>query len=186
MYIRLQLFFMTVAYLFFIAPLTPPVSYADAASWETLNEYKLEDTAKAVLTIDGKLQGKELVKFDLIKLTQLPSESFNVTHPLTKEVDRYAGISLKDILSNLGISSEATYILVRASNNYKSAVRIKDINRFEYLLSYKKNNKFYDELPANQNKGPLAIVINFDKHPELDYDIYKHQLVWFVEKITVK
>ncbi|WP_163339411.1 molybdopterin-dependent oxidoreductase [Desulfopila sp. IMCC35008] len=148
--------------------------------------HKFEGTAKPVLTVGGKVQGNKPIKFDLNDLIQLPSETISIHHSVTGQRNQYTGILLDDFLNHLGIAPDSSYLIIRASNNYKSVVKINDINRFEYLLSYKKNGKFYNQLPSEEDRGPLAIIINFDKHPGLDFDIYKHQLVWFVENITIE
>ena len=183
---RLHLFVSVIICLFFSNAFIAVANAAHPASWELLKTIHPDSSAETVLTIEGKLKENKLIKFDLNSLLQLPAATFEVSHPVNGQKDQYTGILLNDFLNHLGVAPESEYLIIRASNDYKVAVKINDINRYEYLLSYKKNGKFYDQLPADQNKGPLVIAINFDKHPQLDYDIYKHQLVWFVESITIK
>lgn len=183
---RLCPFMPVVSCLVFVILCISVADRAKAATWDSLQSYTLEDSADPVLTVEGKLLGNTTKKFSLNILTQLPAATSSVRHPVTGQRNQYTGIPLDAFLRHLGIAPEATYIIVRASNNYKSVVKLSDISRYDYLLSYKKNGQFYDQLPADEDRGPLAIVINFDKHPELDFDIYKHQQVWFVESMTVK
>lgn len=183
---KLHLFVSAITCLFLSTLLILASNAADLASWDSLKTIRSDGSAETVLTIDGKLKENELVKFDLNNLLQLPAVTFGVSHPNNGQKSQYTGILLDDFLNHLGLNPEAEYLIVKASNDYKVAIKISDINQYEYLLSYKKDGKFYDQLPADQNRGPLVIAINFDKDPELDYDIYKHQLVWFVENITIK
>lgn len=181
-----HLFVLALTCLFLSTQVIPASNAADPISWDVLKTVRSDDSVEAVLIVDGKLKENNLIKFDMDSLLQLPAVTFGVSHPRSGNKNQYTGILLDEFLDNLGLASEAEYVIIKASNDYKAAVKIEDINRYEYLLSYKKNGKLYEQLPADQNRGPLAIVINFDKHSKLDYDIYKHQLVWFVESITVK
>lgn len=162
------------------------VNADQTSNWRLLRTHSSEKDSEVDLTINGKLEGDAVRTFSLKTILQLPAVTFEVTHPVSGKKNTYTGVSLSELLTHLGVSSDAEYVVIEAANNYKAAVKINDIQRYDYLLSYKKNEKLYDELPPEQNRGPLAIAINFDKHPELEYDIYKHQLVWFVESLTVK
>ncbi len=173
-------------YCLFIAPLLATPLYAASNDWATVTPVQPGSATDPVLLIEGKLKEDKQVQFDLQQLLQFPSTSFVVTHPTSGEKKKYTGIHLNDFLNHIGIAADAKFLVIRASNDYKAAIRMSDIRQYDYLLSYKQNETLYDQLPPEQNRGPLAIAINFDKHPMLDYDIYKHQLVWFVEKITVK
>jgi hypothetical protein len=112
--------------------------------------------------------------------------SFDVRDAWKGVQSTYTGTSLHDLLQFLEVEDSASILDVIASNGYKVSIRIEDVNRYEYILSYKLNNRLYQDYEEDRNRGPLAIAINFEKYPELDYEIYKHQLVWYVKTILVR
>jgi hypothetical protein len=144
------------------------------------------DPDKIELTVKGKINKRNPVHFDLKTFLQLKTSSFITKDHWTGEPTEFTGISFIGLLELLGLESTASYVDVIASNDYKVSIKISDLKNYDYLLAYKLNNKLYSEHDPKDDKGPIAIAINFDKHPELDWEIYKHQLVWFVETIIVQ
>ncbi len=142
--------------------------------------------SKTLLTIKGKLKSGTTMEFNLDELMRLPQTEFKVTSRRTHKQDVYQGVSLIDLLDSTTIANTVSVVEVIAENDYRALIKIEDIKRYEYLLAYKKNGLFYWDLELSENKGPLAIAINFDKYPQMDWEIYKHQLVWFVKEIIVK
>lgn len=138
-----------------------------------------------VLTIEGKIAHSP-VQFTLERLMQLPSQSIVRTNHWTKEKEAFTGVLLKDLLESTGIDSSRKMVEVVAHDDYKVAIRIQDIYNYDYLLTYKKNNKLYSELPVKENNGPLAIMIDFDRFKELEFEIYKYHMVWFVKAVVVE
>lgn len=138
-----------------------------------------------MLKIEGELpQGA--ARFNLGEIMQLPATTFEKKNRWTKKANSYTGVLLKDLFVSLGLDPRDGLVEVTAGDDYKAVIRMGDIYAYDYLLCYRKNDKLYSELPVKENRGPLTIVINFDKHKELDFEIYKHHQVWFVEKILVK
>ena len=148
---KLRLLGTIILCLFLSSTLSSATDAANTASWELLKTINPDSSAETVLTIEGKLKEKKLIKFDLNSLLQLPAATFRVSHPINGQKNQYTGILLDDFLDHLGVAPEAEYLIVRASNDYKVAIKINDISRYDYLLSYKKNGFFYDQLPAEQN-----------------------------------
>ena len=142
------------------------------------------DTAH--LTVEGSLSGKSQVFLSLNTLMAFPQVSFTLVNTWSGKEETFTGTSLIQLLNTLGMKKEATIVEVVAANDYRVLIRRNDIEKIEYILSYKVNHTLYADLPPKQNKGPLAIAINFAKHKEIDREIYKHQLVWFVKKIIIK
>ena len=144
------------------------------------------DPDKIELTVKGKINKLNPAYFDLKTFMQLKARSFNTKNHWTGESNKFTGVSFIGLLELLGLESTASYVDVIASNDYRISIKISDLKKYDYLLAYKLNNKLYSEHDPKDDKGPIAIAINFEKHPELDWEIYKHQLVWFVETIIVK
>jgi len=141
---------------------------------------------KTVLIISGKLKSGTKMELNLNDLLGLPQTSFSVTSRRTDKQDTYQGVGLRDLLAYVTEDTANMTVNVVAANDYKALISIEDIQRYEYLLSYKKNGLFYEDLELSENKGPLAIAINFDNHPQMEWEIYKHQLVWFVKEIIIQ
>jgi len=141
---------------------------------------------KIDLTVKGKINKLNPAYFDLSSLMVLKPHSFKHKSHWTGKVKEYTGVSFIRLLEVLGLDESATYVEVVASNNYKISIKISDLKKYDYLLAYKLDNKLYSAHDPKDDKGPVSIAINFDKHPELDWEIYKHQLVWFVEAIYVR
>ncbi len=145
-----------------------------------------ENTNTVVLTVQGVFASGKTMEFTLSDLMQLPQTEFTVTSRRTKEQDLYQGVALHDLLKHVAPKSEVTAVEVVANNDYRAYIKFEDILRYDYLLSYKKNGLLYWEHELAENKGPLAIAIDFDKNPQMDWEVYKHQLVWFVKEMNIK
>jgi hypothetical protein len=174
--------------------LSPPAFCADHSSvmptsGETISIIELARDlvpARAVLTVRGKITRLNPAHLDLDIIKAMKPFSFETANHWTGEKEKFTGILLIDLLACLGLAESATQVDVIATNDYRVTIKISDLQRYEYLLSYARNGKDYAELMPSENKGPLAIAIDFNKHSQLDRDIYKHHLVWFVETIIVK
>ncbi len=140
----------------------------------------------ATLVVKGKITRANPAFFDMETLMKFKPKSFETTNHWTGEKEKYTGIGFMDFLNFLEPDKSATIIDVIAINDYKASIRIDDLKQFEYLLSYKLNDRLYADHESKKNKGPIAIAINFDKHNNLDREVYKHQLVWFVKTIIVR
>lgn len=149
-------------------------------------ELPIDMAEKTILIISGKLKSGTKMEFNLNDLMGLPQTSFSVTSRRTNKQDTYRGVGLRDLLDHVTDDTDNTTVKVVADNDYNALISIEDIQRYEYLLSYKKNGLFYWDLELSENKGPLAIAINFDNYPQMEWEIYKHQLVWFVKEIIIQ
>ncbi len=173
---------------FIINPLTASdLNSQDDQLLETIiAKSKTIEPDRIELTVKGRINRLKTVYFDLDTLMQLKPHSFKYKSHWTGKIKEYTGVSFISLLELLGLDKSASSVEVIASNNYKILIKISDLKRYDYLLAYKLNNKLYSDHDPKDNKGPISIAINFDKHSELDWEIYKHQLVWFVETIIVK
>lgn len=147
---------------------------------------KTIESDKVDLQIKGKINRLNPAYFDLDTLMMLNPHSFEHKSHWTGKNKKYTGVSFIRLLELLGLDESATYAEVIASNNYKISIKISDLKKYDYLLAYKLDDKLYADHDPKDDKGPISVAINFDKHSELDWEIYKHQLVWFVETILVK
>lgn len=165
-------------YAFFILGLIPNTGFSEKTT--------RADQPEVLLHVKGNIEGGVGLQLTMEDLLKLPQASFSVTSRKNGTKDIYAGVNLKSLLEYLKVGKGAMALEVIAENDYKAFIRIEDIGRYDYLLSYKKNGLYYHELEPGQNKGPLAIAIDFDGAPQLNWEVYKHQLVWFVREIIVQ
>jgi len=141
---------------------------------------------KVELTVKGKINKLSPARFDLDTLMKLKSAYFETTNHWTGQKEKFTGVSFISLLQFLGLDASASNVEVIATNSYRITIKISDLKKYDYLLSYKLNDKLYSEHDPKNDKGPIAVAINFDRHPELNREVYKHHLVWFVETIIVQ
>jgi len=138
-----------------------------------------------ILKVEGKIQRANPALFDLETIKKFPSVSFKTFDPWDKKKRIYEGIKIVDLLNYLKIEGSATRIEVIAKNDYKAVISIKDLGKFNHILSYKMDGQFYNNLSDKENKGPLAVAIDFDSQA-INVDIYKQQMVWWISRIIIK
>ncbi len=137
-------------------------------------------------TVKGKIGKTKIASFDLKTLERFPKMSFTTWDPWDAMKREYEGVLLSDILRFLKIDSSATRIEIYARNDYKTIIGVEDLPRVGYLLAYKMDGKYFKEWEGKSNKGPIAIAIDFDSHKDIDINIYKENLVWWVDIVNVE
>ena len=144
------------------------------------------DEKETVLTVTGKIGKTSIARFDLETLELFPKKSFVTYDPWDNQEREYEGLLLSDLLRFLEIAPSATRIEVHARNDYKAVIGVKDVDEIGYLLAYKMDGKYFHELDGKNNKGPLCVAIDFNTHKDIDIEVYKQNLVWWVNIITIK
>ncbi len=137
--------------------------------------------------VEGNISRPESVYLDVETITAFPEISFTA-HDLWDNRDRkYTGASLIQLLDAVGMDESATAVEVFAENDYHVPIRISDLRTYEYILCYRIDDVLLDGATESlQNKGSLVIAINFHKHPDMDVDVYKNQLVWQVTRMIIQ
>jgi hypothetical protein len=138
------------------------------------------------LVVSGKLRGGAPVAFTMAQLAALPAAGFTGLDPWDGKRHAFAGVLLADVLALAGIDAAAVRINVIAKNKYEIPVRRADYEKAGYLLAWSIDGRPFGDNKATSNRGPLAIAIDFGAHPELDPEIYKHQLVWQTVEIVAE
>ena len=139
-----------------------------------------------VLVVEGKIGKGKKSQFDLKTIEKFPKVSFKTWDPWDKQERRYEGARLVDVLRFLEIDSSAKQVVVHASNDYQAVLPVEDLDRIGYILAYRMDGKYFSELGDKNNKGPLAIAIDFDSNKSIDIEIYKQNLVWWIDVIRVR
>jgi hypothetical protein len=140
----------------------------------------------AALAIRGDLAGGEAVLLDMATIRSFPAHSFTCVDGWDGKTHKYTGALLSDVLAGAGIAASSTRITVNARNKYSIPIRRSDYERLGYLLAWEIDGRLFGEDKATKNRGDLSIAIDFASHPELDLQVYKHQLVWQVSGIVAE
>ncbi len=140
----------------------------------------------ADLVIHGRLEGGAPVLLDLATILAFPAQTFTCVDAWDGKEHKFTGALLSDILARAGIDKSSARITVAARNKYSIPIRRVDYEKFRYILAWKIDDHFFADDPATKNRGRLSIAIDFSKNPELDPEVYKHQLVWQACDILVE
>lgn len=140
---------------------------------------------EADLNIKGNLKNNKELLFDLKTIMSFHPLTFTTYDPWEDKKTNYTGTLLKDLLAFCDINETARHIQVIAENDYEIPIKLVDINKYEYILAYKINGELLKEKKELSKKGSFVIAINFDKHEEIEMQVYKNQLVWQVKYIVV-
>lgn len=140
----------------------------------------------ADLTIKGLVKAANPAYLNLETIMDMPQRTFTTYDPWDKKTQQYTGVEIYDLLKYLGLEKSATYIEIIAANDYRIPIKVEDLEKYDYILSYKVNGTLYSEVEAYKKKGSLAVAINFDGNKNMEIEVYKHQLVWQVIMIIVK
>ena len=139
----------------------------------------------ADLIIEGMID-PETVYLDLETITSFPKTSFTSYDPWDKKEYTYTGVSIIEMLEYLNVSPSAVKIEVQAENDYMAPIGVEDLKRYEYILAYELDGALLGTEESLTKKGKLMVAINFEKHHDIDVEVYKNQLVWQVNHIFVE
>lgn len=140
-------------------------------------------TGKVILTISGKIGEKNAgntAAFDLAMLEKLPQQTFTSKTPWDKQPVKFTGPLLRDVLA--AAKANGTTLNAMALNDYKTAIPMGDVKRFDMVLAYKMDG----ELIPVRTKGPLFIIYPFDSKPELQSTKYYERAAWQLKSIDIE
>jgi hypothetical protein len=139
-----------------------------------------------VLIVEGKIGNGIKAQFDMETIEKFPKVSFKTWDPWDSQERRYEGARLVDVLRFLKMESSAKQVVVHASNDYQAVLSVEDLDRIGYILAYRMDGKYFSELGDKNNKGPLAIAVDFNSNKSIEIEIYKQNLVWWIDVIRVR
>ena len=138
-----------------------------------------------VLTISGKIENGSPVFLDMATIRRIPAVTFSTYDPWDHRERSYKGPLIMAILELARVDASASRIEVVASNDYRIPIRISDLKRIGHIMSYEMDGLSYEKHTKPTNKGPLAVAIHFEKN-DIEVEIYKHHLAWWVTDIIVE
>jgi hypothetical protein len=135
-----------------------------------------------VLSVGGRIartnQGPRAV-FDMPMLEALAQQSITTKTPWYKDVRKFTGPLLRDVLALVGASGAS--LRLTALNDYRIDVPFDDARRFDIVLA-----RAIDDRPITvRERGPLFVIYPFDSDPALRNALYYSRSVWQLKSIDV-
>ena len=140
----------------------------------------------ADLTLKGKIGDGSPVPLDLATVMSFPSHSFTSVDPWDGKEHTFTGVLLQDLLSRFNLDASSTRITITARNKYTIPIRRGDYEKYGYLLAWRMDGHLFGDDKATKNRSSFIIAIDFTRHPELEPQLYKHQIVWQVNGIIAE
>ena len=139
------------------------------------------------VALEVALPGREPVRLDLDTVMAFPSVTFTSADPWdAARSHEWKGVLLLPLLRRLGMERDAKAVEVTAANGYSVVIRTEDLERRRHILAYRMDGRLMGEEAAVHKRGQLQIAIDFDGQPDLDANVYKHQLVWQVRTVRAR
>lgn len=139
-------------------------------------------TEAPILTVSGKIAKSNrdgVAEFDLPMLKTLELVEFTTKTPWFDNPVKFSGVRLRDVLAM--VEANGTKIEAVALGDYKSIIPIEDINNYDVIMAFKRDDKYM----SVRDKGPLFIVYPFDSTQELHHQQFYSRSVWQLEKLVV-
>lgn len=138
-----------------------------------------------ILSISGKIaktnSANGAYTFKLDELQKLPSTTVNTKTPWSGTAS-YKGTLVRDLLSFVGASKDAKFVLVNSLDNYRVTIPIEDFSKWRVILAYSKNGK---DIPVS-DKGPLWLIYPISESPDADSNATASKMVWALTTLKVK
>ena len=135
----------------------------------------LEISGRLSRTTDGKI-----ARFDREALQRLPRTLFETTTPWTTGLQRFAGVSLRDLMEAVG--AQGSELSAVAINDYRVAIPLQEAIRDGALVAFEANG---EPLPV-RNRGPLWIVFAYDQSPRLRGEQILSRSIWQLKLLEVR
>lgn len=112
-------------------------------------------------------------------LLSLPQQTFKTHHTWSKEADEFSGPLLQDVLNQ--VCPKASKLKLKAINDYQVDLDFDKIKQYEPVLALSMNG----ERLTIRNKGPIWIMIPFDKYTSVPERSLDEALVWQLSHIKI-
>lgn len=136
-----------------------------------------------VLSVTGNIAATnsgDAATFDEAMLRALGETSFETTTIWTEGVQTFTGVSLKDLLDQLGVT-EGT-LEAKALNDYAVEIPVSDAVDGGPIVAYARNG----EAMSVRDKGPLWIVYPYDANDAYSSETIYSRSIWQLDRIDVR
>ncbi|WP_245880124.1 molybdopterin-binding protein [Zobellella taiwanensis] len=138
-----------------------------------------------ILTITGNIrhQGESLeqLEFTLEQLQALPQRELTTAHLWAREPHRYLGPDLALLMETLFGHARITTLHLEGLNGYSVAVDWPALAPHQPILAWQENGKTM----SRRDKGPLWLLLPFERLSEPQLSDFRHYMVWQLHKIRV-
>jgi DMSO/TMAO reductase YedYZ molybdopterin-dependent catalytic subunit len=131
--------------------------------------YTRPDTAQSgALQITGKVNTSTTLTLEQLKT--YPAVTLQVTltssgTPSGNGVFNYTGVTLKDLLSHVQASANATSIYIQAQDGYGTTITIQDAQNQNTIIAYQKDGAPLTAL-KDGGEGPLRLIVGSDQYAQ--------------------
>ncbi|MBV7379844.1 molybdopterin-dependent oxidoreductase [Maritimibacter dapengensis] len=140
-------------------------------------------TGDVVLSVTGNIaatnDGNAAI-FDEDMLRALGETTFETTTIWTDGVQSFTGVSLKDLLDELGVDNGT--LEARALNDYAVEIPVSDAVDGGPIVAYARNNNAM----SIRDKGPLWIVYPYDSNDDYASETIYSRSIWQLDRIDVQ
>lgn len=142
-------------------------------------------TLAASLGLNLRAATGQVLRVDHAQMLKLPQRRLRTSLPATLGIggaSEWEGVPLSAVLALLNLPRPPVTVTLRALNGYSVTIPLPDVQRYEPLLAYQRDGH---EI-AVRDKGPLILIYPFDRHPELNRQVYVNRTIWQVHEIVLE
>ncbi|MFP2768544.1 molybdopterin-binding protein [Oceanisphaera sp. KMM 10153] len=150
-----------------------------------LLSWQARATEPVVLTLFGDIQLDERqydrLDFTLSELQALPQADIITAHPWVTRPHHYRGVDLNRLMARLFGHRRVVTLYLETLNGFSVAVDWSKLSPFGSIIAWQD-----DELVmSRRNKGPLWLMLPFDRVPEVQQADFLHFMAWQLRGIRV-
>ncbi|MBO1518377.1 molybdopterin-binding protein [Oceanisphaera pacifica] len=138
-----------------------------------------------VLSVYGKIrmdgQAYSQLDFTLNELQALKQADITTSHPWSNEPRHYHGVDLNDLLDRLFSQQKVLSIQLEAINDFSIEIDWSRIASYMPILAWQEDQR----VMSLRNKGPLWLMLPFDKVPSVQQADFIHFMAWQLKSIRV-
>lgn len=147
--------------------------------------WQAQATEPVVLTLFGDIQldeqQYERLDFTLSDLQALPQGEIITAHPWVSRPHHYQGVDLNRLVARLFGHRRVITLYMEALNGFSVAVDWPQVSPLAPILAWQDNGKAM----SRRNKGPLWLMLPFDRVPKVQQADLLHFMAWQLRNIKV-
>ncbi len=148
-------------------------------SWQALAAEPVVLTLYGDMQLDGRQY--ERIDYSLSELQALPQGKIITAHPWVSEPHQYRGPDLVLLLGQLFGHRRVTSLYLEALNGFSVTVDWSQVAPFSPILAWQDNGR----VMSRRNKGPLWLMLPFDRLSEMQQANFRHFMAWQLRVIRV-
>ena len=162
--------------------LTPGAAQADGttATAPRAVPASAEATATSAPILLTVTDGARSLSFDRAALEALPRTQIETSTIWTEGLQRFDGVSLKDLLAHAEVTSGT--LQATAINDYSVTIPVSDAVEDGPIIAYLAN----DTPMSRRDKGPLWIVYPYDDNPDYQAETIYSRSIWQLDRLIVE